>query len=125
MSITTTTRGNSHEPEMFGPSFWFTLHNGATVYPQRPTGFYRETMKGFIMGLPIMVPCLSCKEHFYSFLRTTNLDNVVASKENLFKFFVDVHNYVNRRYGKPEMSVLEAKKYYGYNGGNDMKITYS
>ena len=74
-----------------------------------------------------MVPCLTCKEHFYHFLKSADLDFATSSRENLFKFFVDIHNYVNQRYRKPIMSLEEAKRIYGFNKegvGSNLRITY-
>lgn len=120
--------GNSFDPEMFGPSLWFTLHNGAMAYPNEPTDFIRNGMTNLLINLPLLVPCMNCREHLYSFLKSTNLSQVVASRNNLFSFLVNVHNYVNKRYGKRTMTLDEAKLFYGYDrprGGNIMKITYS
>jgi hypothetical protein len=84
-------------------------------------------MKLLLQNISLLVPCTTCKEHFYTYLNSINLDNVVESRENLFAFFVNVHNYVNRRYRKPEMSLEEAKALYGFdrpNVGSMIRITY-
>jgi hypothetical protein len=127
MKITSVTKGSSYDPDAFGPPFWFTIHNSATTYPVNPTPIIRDSMKCLLQNLPLLVPCVSCKEHFYTYLNSINLDNVVESKENLFSFTVNVHNYVNRRYKKPEMSLNDAKKLYGFNNpetGSSIRITY-
>lgn len=128
VKVTTTTQGSSYDPDAFGPAFWFTIHNATTTYPNRPTIFVQDGMKKLIANMPLLIPCVACKEHFFTFLKTANLDNATASKENLFKFFVDVHNYVNRRFRKPEMSLSDAKKMYGFDKpgvGSMVRITYS
>ena len=129
MNITNSIQGSSYDPDVFGPSFWFTLHNGITTYPINPTPFVQTGMKQLLLNLPLIVPCLSCKEHFYSFLRNSNLDHATNSRENLFAFFVDIHNYVNKRYNKPMMTLEDAKRMYGYDKptgvGSNVRITYS
>lgn len=128
MSISQTTRGSSYDPDMFGPSFWFTLHNGATAYPYQPTLLIQNGMKNFLVSLPLMIPCVACKEHAYAFLKQANLDTVVASRANLFGFFVAFHNFVSSRYNKRTMCLEEAKKLYGYDKpgvGGELKITYT
>jgi hypothetical protein len=85
-------------------------------------------MKKLISTMPLLIPCVVCKEHFFSFLETANLDNATASRENLFEFFVSAHNSVNRRLRKPEMSLSDAKKMYGFDKpgvGSMIRITYS
>ena len=44
--------------------------------------------------------------------RQTDLVRVCSSREALFEFWVEFHNAVNRRLGKPELSVPEALALY-------------
>lgn len=127
MMITNSNVGYSSDPNVFGPPFWFVLHNAAVSYPNFPTVYVKNKMKNLLINLPIIVPCLMCREHFHAFLLDADLDKSVSSKESLFKFFVDIHNYVNRRYGKPSMEIDEAKKLYGFDSdkGSSVRITYS
>ena len=73
-------------------------------------------MKNFILGIPVMLPCEKCREHSNQFIESNydNLDNIVSSRDNLFKFFVDFHNNANKETNKPEMSYEDAKKLYNY-----------
>ena len=70
-----------------------------------------------------MIPCLSCREHATSFIDSSNLDDVTSSKTKLFNFFVDMHNFVNKRLNKPIMSHEDAYKL--YNNASVTKISYS
>lgn len=106
---------NTSNPEVWGPSFWFSLHNGASKYPEHASPIVSARMKGFILGLPEMIPCLNCKEHARGYIENSDLDKITNGKNNLFHFFVDFHNYVNKRYNKPEMSLDEARKLYSGN----------
>jgi hypothetical protein len=105
---------NASSPEIFGPALWFILHNASVFYPDRPSRFAKVSMKNLILNLHILIPCQSCKEHYYNFIKKVDLDKVVVSRENLFTFFVGLHNYVNFRLGKREMTIEEAKKTYGF-----------
>ena len=117
--------GYSTDPTIFGPSLWFTLHNGAVNYPERPTEKTRSLMKMFITGLPAIVSCDTCREHLYAYILKSDLDEVSSSRNSLFKFFVDLHNYVNLRTGKSSIDVDRAKETYGfYTGKTTVKITY-
>lgn len=125
--ITTSIQGSSYDPDAFGPAFWFTIHNATTTYPNRPTLIFQNRMKSLIENLPLIIPCVSCQEHFFAFLQRSNLDEATSSRENLFKFFIDAHNYVNRRFGKPEMPLADAKVMYGFDKpgvGSTIRITY-
>ena len=54
---------NSANPEVWGPAFWFSLHNGALRYPIQASPTWKERMKHFILGIPVMVPCEKCADH--------------------------------------------------------------
>lgn len=101
-------------PDTWGSAFWFTLHNGANNYPIDPTPTWKQRMKNFILGIPVMIPCESCEAHASSYIqvRFNDLDDIVSNREKLFTFFVEFHNEVNKRVGKNTMSLQEAKKIY-------------
>lgn len=101
-------------PEVFGPPLWFSLHNASVYYPEIASPVYAERMKNIIVGLPVLIPCETCKEHATVYIEKNKhtLMDVCKSKEKLFKFFVDFHNYVNVRLGKREWSYQEAKAMY-------------
>lgn len=101
-------------PDVWGPAFWFSLHNGAASYPRHASDICAESMKGFILGIPVMVPCETCSGHARAHIEENyaQLDTIVKSRETLFRFFVDFHNRVNRRYNKPIMSYREAESLY-------------
>lgn len=119
------TEGNGTSPDVFGPPFWFTLHNGASKYPDEPSSIVQTKMKNFIIAIPVMLPCLKCKDHATSYIESNleKLDTIVSSRKNLFNFFVDFHNYVNKQYGKNILSYEQAEEL--YNGKvKIMKMSY-
>ncbi len=127
VKVTTTTQGSSYDPDVFGPAFWFTIHNATTTYPNRPTIFVQDGMKQLISNMHLLIPCVSCKEHFFAFLKTSDIHQATSSRDNLFNFFVNTHNYINRRFRKSEMSIADAKKMYGFDKqgvGSMVRITY-
>ena len=101
-------------PTIWGPSFWYTLHNGAANYPVNASPIYIETMTSFILSFPIMLPCETCKLEAINYisLYKDKLKDICSKREYLFKFFVDFHNSVNIRYNKPEISIDDAIKKY-------------
>lgn len=127
MTITTSEVGGSFDPDIFGPPFWFTLHNAAVAYYDRPNDVVKSMMKSFIKSLPVVIPCVKCKEHAHTYLRHQNIDLAVQNRKNLFDFFLQFHNYVNAKGGRPAMSLKDAQELYGYfrrGGRGTMKITY-
>ena len=110
-------------PVTWGPSLWLVLHTSAASYPEKPTPDTKDRMKQIINGLPLLVSCASCKEHCQALIDSNRnrLDEICGSKQNLFKFFVDFHNKVNKRQGKPEMSLKDAWAMYT----GKARITYT
>lgn len=104
----------NRSPEVWGPHFWFTLHNGALNYPSLANPLCIERMKNFIIGIPVMIPCETCKEHATAYIESHKdyLEHICSGRDKLFKFFVDFHNYVNIRLKKPEMSYDDAYRLY-------------
>lgn len=114
MSWKTTHHVNMSDPTVWGPAFWFTLHNGASKYAINASPVTIDRMKAYIIGIPSMLPCAACKIHADNHIleNSDNLDDICSGREKLFKFFVDFHNTVNRRYNKSEMSIEDAYKLY-------------
>jgi hypothetical protein len=114
MKIVTVKHKNTENPSVWGPSYWFTLHNSAIHYPLKASPFFIERMKGFILGIPVMVPCEQCRDHATAYIESVyqDLDYIASGRDSLFKFFVDFHNYVNKRLNKPEMSYQDAYNLY-------------
>jgi hypothetical protein len=125
MKYETVNHSNTGDPAVWGSAFWFTLHNGSIRYPVNASKIVSDKMKGFIRGIVYILPCSDCSAHATSFIEdpNNNLDTICNSRENLFDFFCRFHNYVNKRYGKPEMSTADAYKLYS-NGANVTKLTY-
>lgn len=111
---------NTSDPSFWGPSFWLSLHNGSLRYPENPSDIYKERMKGFIKGIPFMVPCKECFIHATAFIENSDLELITSNRTSLFNFFVDFHNVVNKRYNKPQISYKEARRIYS----GKAKVTY-
>ena len=111
----TPVEGSTHDPKVWGPPFWYTLHVSAAYYPLSASPIVRERMKNRILAIPYEVPCESCRSHASAFIEKNrdNLDDIVSSRDKLGKFYVNFHNQVNKRYGKREWTYGEALRKYG------------
>jgi hypothetical protein len=114
MQYKTEKYANTANPVVWGPAFWFSLHNGALRYPIQAAPLWKERMKHFILGIPVMVPCEKCSDHATAYLESNyyRIDEIVTSRSKLFEFFWEFHNVVNRSLGKPEMSLQKAYEMY-------------
>lgn len=108
---------SSADPRVFGPEAWLTLHrfsiwyaNGAT-----PNAASQAACKGFVMGLPYMIPCPHCAYHLDEFLynnanleakgitydydkcrgNCTGVETACSDSRILADFFRRAHNNVN------------------------------
>ena len=68
-----------------------------------------------IQAIPYEVPCKTCQIHASAYIESLSdydLDKIVSGRDNLFKFYVDFHNAVNTRLGKPIWTYQQALNYY-------------
>jgi hypothetical protein len=115
---TTKKYNNINDPKFWGPSYWFNLHISAAHYPLHPSPIMKERTKGRILAIPFEIICIGCKPHACAYIEQHRhrLDKIVSSREELFKFYCDFHNEVNKRYGKPVIEWQDAMKMYTGSG---------
>jgi len=101
-------------PSVFGPKLWAVIHTAAAAYPMNPSENEIEEMKFFVTGIPASIPCTRCKEDTRNFIQANIMNETFRSREKLFEFSVDLHNYVNRKLNKAEITVKNAKKLWGF-----------
>ena len=108
------TEQNMTDPNVWGRHSWFGFHNGAAQYPISASPIAKSKMKSYIIGIPIMLPCNACQIHATNYIESNKpyMDEITSGRKNLFKFFVDFHNTVNKRLNKPVVSLEEAYKIY-------------
>jgi hypothetical protein len=113
------------DPTVWGPAFWLSLHSGAYKYPVHASPIVISRMKGFILGIPYILPCETCSVHASAFIEKNfvNLDEICSGRRALFGFFVRFHNMVNMRYKKPALSYDEAWSIYD-GSASIMRMSY-
>ena len=100
------------EPSIWGPHYWTTLHFMSSTYDTKPNQSIKSTMKNFIQSLPVFLPCKECQDHAFEYIKNSDLDKAVSNRKELFTFFFDFHNAVNKRLNKPYMSIKNALEKY-------------
>ena len=105
---------NTIDPKVWGPPLWFNLHVSAVHYPLQASPIVKEHMKNRILALPYELPCQTCRSHALAFIEKhkDSLDKIVSGRHSLGRFYVDFHNKVNERYGKPKWTYEQAYRYY-------------
>ena len=97
------------QPKIFGPFMWATIHYICLAAPENLNDSQKSAYKHFFTVLPFVMPCQTCGVHLLENYKTLPIDNSLSTKEDLFKWSVDLHNIVNKQLGKSEISVEDAR----------------
>ena len=105
-------KGDSYnlERKIWGPSAWLFIHSIAFGYPENPTNQDKKNAKKFLESLAYIIPCLKCQKHYRQNIKKLpwNLD----SREDFFRWTIDLHNEVNKSIGKPVQKYDDIYKLY-------------
>lgn len=100
----------SNKPGVWGPKFWYMLHNSSLYYPDNATKACADQTSNFILALPCILPCSVCRNHAVDYLTKFNkkqLLQICSTKKGLATFFLNMHNYVNLHTGKKAMTMCD------------------
>ena len=101
------------DAKIWGGGAWRFLHSVTLRYPYNPTRRDKEKMSGFFNLIKDVLPCDNCRESFRDSMRKYPLNNKrLESQGELVGWLIDVHNYENKKMGKPEMTYQQFKKEY-------------
>lgn len=101
--------------DAWGPVFWKMAHAITFDYAEEaPSREERDRVSRFFAMLPWFLPCGVCGVHFIKTVTDEHpfTEHTAANRESLSRWLVDVHNTVNRRLKKPEVSYEAAAKYF-------------
>lgn len=90
-------------PHCWGPPQWTALHQILRGY--RPSAKTKAGLRRMLSGLGDLIPCHHCEEHFKAMVKANPPKD--ASREDVYKWSVDIHNIVNKRLGKPVLSYAQ------------------
>jgi hypothetical protein len=99
-------------PATWGPFFWHTIHLAALGYPISPTYTEKKAAKDFYESLTSMLPCPACRLHYTQMLQENPITPFLDTRRDLFQWTVKIHNLVNKRLEKPEVSESDSIAYY-------------
>ena len=101
------------DPNVWGPPLWFIMHSVAMNYPEAsPSYVEQRNHYDFYHSLRNVLPCGVCREHYAELLKQYPLNPYLESRGQLVTWVVLIHNKVNMRYGKTEMTVRDANAHY-------------
>jgi len=76
---------------------WLFFHSFSFAYPEFPSEEYKIETANFISYIipKNLEGCVNCQNDYKDYLGKQNIFRIVSSRENLSRFFVDLHNYIN------------------------------
>lgn len=101
--------------EEWGTAAWKFLHTLTFDYPENPSLQQQISAEQLFMSLKDLLPCDECRSYYKDEIGNQPVDT--KSKLALSSWLVDIHNRVNIRLGKPQMTFDAAKLLYGKTSG--------
>ena len=99
-------------PDVWGPMFWATFHIDSLGYSDEPTYSEKRAAKEFFNAVPFVLPCAVCRDHFTEVLKGLPVETWLDNRKSLTEWVWMVHNRVNARLGKSEITQAEFYKRY-------------
>lgn len=97
---------------VWGSSAWRLMHSVTFTYPKNPSVVDKQHYKQFFESLCYVLPCQNCCFNFQKELNTFDLDSALQSRETLSRWLFDLHNSVNERLGKKQLTYDEVEIIY-------------
>ena len=104
----------SNNSTIWGPPFWKTLHIICHHYPLQPNSIMKKKMYDFFHNLPVFLPDHSIGDKFGEILDQYPIKPYLDSRNTLCKWIHFIHNQINIRLNKPQLSYKEYIKEYTY-----------
>jgi hypothetical protein len=96
----------------WGKNLWFFIHYMSLSFPNEPTLKEKTAFRNFIISLEYILPCEICRKHYKENIKNTDLDKVLLNKRNFCKFWINLHNKINKMNSKKEIPFKQAYKLY-------------
>ena len=81
----------------WGEPFWNFFHILAEKVREGEFQTIRKGLLDMIFIICSNLPCPDCKTHALQIMKSTNLNHISSSKENLINFLWEFHNHVNKK----------------------------
>lgn len=95
------------DPTIWGEHFWFTLHTIAFHYPKYPTSIQKKIHHRLIHNLHEFIPNKTIGSNFQKILKDNPVTPYLDTRADFIKWMHHIHNIINRRLDKPEISLAE------------------
>lgn len=93
---------------VWGPHYWFMLHTMVYHYPEIPTSTTKKKYHDFIHNLPLFLPNHIMGDYFSELLDKYPLTPYLDSRDAFIRWMHFIHNKINIRIGKQELSFKDS-----------------
>ena len=102
-------------PAIWGPHYWFTFHTIAMTYPLNPNDITKKKYYDFFSNVPLFIPNHSIGSHFIKLLDKYPIEPYLNNRDSLMKWVHFIHNQINKKLNKPEISFSKSLELYNDN----------
>jgi hypothetical protein len=102
-------------PDIWGPHYWFVIHSMAYYYPEYPTNVTKRKYYEFIQNLPLFLPDEKIGNEFSAMLEKYPVSPFLDNRESFLRWTHFIHNKINVKLGKEEISIYKALDEFYYN----------
>lgn len=93
------------DPNIWGPHYWFFLHTISMTYPIRPNALTKKKYYEFIQNLPLFIPVEKISTEFSKLIDQYPITPYLDNRESLIRWMHFIHNKINQKLEKPELSL--------------------
>jgi FAD-linked sulfhydryl oxidase len=97
-----------NDPNVWGPYYWFFLHTIAYNYPENPNEVTKKKYYDLIQNMPLFLPDAKMGNQFATILDKYPVTPYLSSRKSFVKWMHFVHNKINLKLGKLEITYLES-----------------
>ena len=114
----------SNNPEIWGPYYWFVLHSIVRTYPLHPTETAKKKYYEFIQNIPLFLPNSEIGDNFAKTMDIYPVSPYLDTRVSLMKWMHFIHNKINLKLEKEEVSFMEAVRRYDEIATMENKTSY-
>jgi len=96
------------DPVVWGPHFWFVLMTMAISYPLKANEVTQKKYYDYITNLPLFIPHPQIGNSFSGLLDKYPVSPYLEGKDSFIKWVHFIHNKINIKLGKDEITLTEA-----------------
>ena len=96
--------GIFENPSVWGQSAWLFLHCVTMTFPIAPTEAEKKHYRSFFCSLRFILPCKLCRQSYRMWMKNHPVKDHLHSRDDMLAWLIDMHNFVNRKLGKPVLS---------------------